>query len=141
MGCRGIPTNTDGSSIVHGESHGVEGTAYTKTASTAEPDEPPKMEKKSKNKKKSKRKKTVTRDATEEGILTSMEISNSPTLVLPMAKDDVSPVSFAPDRLMAPLDAEASSPSQALVRTTVSETDQSALPEKLNITTVLRSKL
>ena len=50
-----IPTNTDESSIVYGESHGVEGTTYVKTTNTAEPDEPPKMEKKNKNKKKSKR--------------------------------------------------------------------------------------
>ncbi|KAK6605524.1 hypothetical protein H4I95_05330 [Botrytis cinerea] len=97
-----IPTNTDESSIVYGESHGVEGTTYVKTTNTAEPDEPPKMEKKNKNKKKSKRRR----------------ISNSPTLVLPMVKDYVSPVSLMSDRLMAPSDAEASSTSQAVATTT-----------------------
>ncbi|KAM0131706.1 hypothetical protein ACHAP3_006702 [Botrytis cinerea] len=121
-----IPTNTDESSIVYGESHGVEGTTYVKTTYTAESDEPPKMEKKNKNKKKSKKKKSMTIDATEEAILTSIEISNSPTLVLPMVKDYVSPVSLMPDRLMAPSDAEASSTSQAVATTTFSGAGRAA---------------
>ncbi|KAK6601508.1 hypothetical protein H4I96_06849 [Botrytis cinerea] len=129
-----IPTNTDESSIAYGKSHGVEGTTFAKTTYTAEPDEPSKMEKKNKNKKKSKKKKSTTIDATEEAILTSIEISNSPTLVLPMVKDYVSPVSLMPDRLMALSDAEASSTSQAVATTTFSGAGRAAPSGALDAT-------
>ncbi|TGO60003.1 hypothetical protein BCON_0039g00340 [Botryotinia convoluta] len=132
------PLNADRSSIVDDESHRGEDTTCTKTISTAEHDEPCKIKKK--KKKKSKKKKTTVGDSTEEAILMTVETSHSPTLVLPMAEDYVSPASSMPDRFMAPSNSGINCSDQAVATTMFSETEQIALLEEPN-RTVLKFKL
>ncbi|KAF7948696.1 hypothetical protein EAE96_007890 [Botrytis aclada] len=126
------PLNADRSSITDDESHRGEDTTCTKTTSTAERDEPSKMKKKKKKKKKSKKKKIAVGDSTEEAILTTIEARHTPALVLPMAKDSVSPVSSMPDRLMTSSDAGTNCSDQIVATTTFSETEKTALQGELD---------
>ncbi|KAF7924629.1 uncharacterized protein EAE97_010580 [Botrytis byssoidea] len=92
------PLNADGSSIADDESHRGKDSICAKTISTEERDKP--SQPKKKKKKKSKKKKTAVENSAEEATLTTIETSHSPTLVLPMAKDHLSPAGSTLDRLI-----------------------------------------
>ncbi|KAF7853583.1 uncharacterized protein EAF02_011888 [Botrytis sinoallii] len=133
------PLNADGSSIVDDESHRGKDTICAKKFFTAERDESSQPKKKKKNK--SKKKKTTVGNSAEVETLTTIETSHRPTLVLPMAKDYLSPANSTLDRLMAPSDAGKNCLDQAVVTTSFSETEQAVLkfkvdkpPEKLTAT-------
>ncbi|TGO07428.1 hypothetical protein BTUL_0278g00110 [Botrytis tulipae] len=120
------PLNADGSSIADDESYTGKDNVCAKKISTAERDKPSQPMKK-KKKKKSKKKKITVENSAEEATITTIETSHSPNLVLPMAKDYLSPASSTLDRLIAPSDAGKNCLDQAVVTTSFSETQQTVL--------------
>lgn len=122
--------NADGSLIADDESHRDKDTICIEKIPTAERDEPSQPKQKKKNK--SKRKKTTVGTSAEEATLTTIETSHKPTLVLPMAKDYLSPASSTLDGLMAPSDSGRNCLDQAVVTNSFSETEQTVLKSKVD---------